>query len=230
MQPWALAVLALVSLANVDACGVFGLDDPEGDVIVFPMVPSEALGGRPSLDFLRYETHLTPENLTLAVQLAQAPGNGEFGYNRYWIGFHVRTSGAWELMDVRIGQTSTYERGFLIGPGSLDHPRMAELPLHWSGNNFTIVIPWSLMTDTLGPRVKVSGLAALSDGPSPLLNFQGAPTALFMDWVRHAPGIPLEACVDEEPLPATQVAAVPLPGSLLVVALLGLGFLVRRRA
>lgn len=175
-----------IPLADAYACGEQNVPDSKGDVIILGAQGTEPTTGneRPSIDFVNYTLAMQEEGLQIVATLVQRPGQGEEGYNRYWLGFHADAGHGAEYMDVRIHRTSTYDSGMLVGPNRLGNADWGEVEITWSDAQMSLVIPWELLEKGLSAPFTVGQPRASSEGPSMTTTAQGfIAGAVLGDWV-----------------------------------------------
>ena len=168
-----LFLLATSSMASAseDCLPILGVDDPRGDT---RLTPTNQPYPAPKMDILRYEIERTSDTLDLRLTLAQRPGGEQNEYYRYWLGFHVvHKDKSPEYMDVRIGATSTYDEGDLVGPNSQGNPTLGILPIEWNGSTMVFHIPLSMLEEAFGGAVEIGAPQSSADGIDRLSDAQG---------------------------------------------------------
>lgn len=177
-------LLALLMLATMNPASAqepqeciptMHVDDPEGDVT---LTPTGATFDAPKMDITRYEIEQTNDSLSLRMTLGDRPGGEDAESYRYWLYFIFRsTNGSTDRMGIRVGHTTTYDSGVLVGPNSMGNPRIGTFSAAWDGTMMAFQIPLATLERALGEGVTFGAPHASSDGIHRIVDAQGRPFA-----------------------------------------------------
>lgn len=201
-------LLVLVPMATAEACvDKAEVEDPEGDVVVWPAVPADGLFSTGPLDLVRHALRIEQDELVVSTTLVEAPPrDAPLEHYRYWHGFQVRGGGEDHTLDLRMHHTGTYESATLVGPGATDPEDMGEFAAHWDGNTVSFRVPLPILEDLFPEEpLQVGGPYASSDGPHRSDGPQGPGAAVpYMVDTTGPPDFPAVLCTGpDEPTPST---------------------------